>query len=85
MRGQRSCLGCWAQGEWLGQSSPCLREKAGTIREEPMTIPMLEPSVLAIHMALWAAAYFGVNMGELGSRLVCVAARLRDRVKEQKG
>lgn len=36
-------------------------------------------------MELWATAYFGVAMGELGSRLVCVAARLRDSIGEQKG
>lgn len=30
-------------------------------------------------MDLWAPAYYGVNMGELGSRLVYVGARLRDR------
>lgn len=35
-------------------------------------------------MDLWAPAYYGVNMGELGSRPVCIGARLRDRVKEQK-
>lgn len=33
----------------------------------------------------WNSAYFGVKMEELGSRLVCVAARLRDRDKEQDG
>lgn len=49
-----------------------------------MKSPTWEPSVLAIHMELWATACFGVTMGELRSRPVCVTARLRDRVGEQK-
>lgn len=57
----------------------------GRHSEEVMKSPTWEPSVLAIHMELWATAYFGVAMGELRSRLVCVAARLRDSVGEQKG
>lgn len=51
----------------------------GRHSEKAMKSPTWELSVLAIHMELWATAYFGVTMGELRSGLVCVAAM------EQKG
>lgn len=57
----------------------------GKHTEEAMKSPTWEPSDLAIHMELWATAYFIVIMGELRSRLVCVAVGLRDSVGEQKG
>lgn len=57
----------------------------GRHAEEATKSPTWEPSVLAIHMELWATPYSSVIMGELRSRLVCVTARLRDSVGEQKG
>lgn len=56
----------------------------GRHSEEAMKSPTWELSVLAIHMELGATAYFGVTMGELRSRLVCVPAGMRDSIRERK-